>query len=856
MTDVAGSTRLWEARADAMRLAIHRHDQIIQKAIDSNGGQLIKERGEGDSHFCIFTSPDDAVRAAIQIQKHLPQEQWETGAPLVVRMSIHSAHVEPHGGDYYGRDVNRCARIRAAAHGGQILVSDSARDAVQSFDFLDLGLHRLNDLSEQQRIYQVIAPDLQREFPPIKSLNAVKHNLPVQLTSFIGREKELEELRKLRMGPRLISILGPGGAGKTRTALQLAAESVEDVPGGVWFVDLSPVTDGSTIPQKVVEDLYVRVGADDVDEAIAAHFRSEKSLLVLDNCEHVARDAAVFVEKLLRNAPNVYVIATSREPLGVAGERSYRLPPMSVTTDSVESLDDISHLDSVRLLLDRATSKGSDEVLNQSSPSTILELCRKLDGIPLALEQAAANLGVLSPETMLQRLDERLSILSIEDEGVQARHRTLSAAIDWSYDALSEEERNMFLDLAVFSGGWTLQAAEAICEQPKVLDLLQRLVAKSLVWPEATARGDRRFRLLETMREYALEKRSILPPSLQRRHVAYYSHLAKVAEAAGLDDENQKWLHALDADYSNITVALNRACDDEANGVDGLELAVALYRYWFRKGYQRQAANWYQRTMDAAPTTSPELRAEALNCLGIFSWYENKLESARNAYEASLTIFTELSNYTKVGSVLNNLAILAIQKDDRAEAKRLMHLATNAFETSGDDPRLTDALGNLGMLESAEGNLLAATELVERAVKIARRLRDKLVLGHQLTNLLGLYADGGLLAQHLNLLEECIELAKDAESPHLCAMTCDVVASLANSCGNNEFSARMIGAAIGAESRLEGQGSALENEFREKLVRKLQSDLGRQAYRKEIRVGSAMAMEQSLLAAKTYVESI
>jgi len=409
-----------------MRVAIQRHDAIVKNAVEQNGGQLIKERGEGDSHFCVFPDAGGAIRAAITIQQRMPHEEWETGAPLVVRMSIHTAHAEPHGGDYYGRDVNRCARIRGAAHAGQILTSDTTRESVEGFDFVDLGLHRLRDLSEQQRIYQLLDPEIQREFPPILSLNVVKHNLPVQLTSFIGREKELDDLRKLAMGPRLISILGPGGAGKTRTALQLAAESIDHVKGGVWFVDLSPIQDGSTLTQKVIEDLYIRVGADEPDAAVAAHFQGEKTLLLLDNCEHVARDAAVFTEKLLRSAPGLCVIATSREPLGVTGERAYRLPPMDVKADKVETLDDISHLDSVRLLLDRAQAKGYEEVLQSANPKTVLDLCKKLDGIPLALEQAAANLGVLSPEMMVGGLDERLAILIIGDGSGGARQLTLS----------------------------------------------------------------------------------------------------------------------------------------------------------------------------------------------------------------------------------------------------------------------------------------------------------------------------------------------------------------------------------------------------------------------------------------------
>jgi predicted ATPase/class 3 adenylate cyclase len=856
MTDVAGSTRLWEARADTMRAAILRHDHIVRIAVEANGGQLIKERGEGDSHFCVFPTPEGAVRAATAIQERMPKEEWETGAPLVVRMSIHSAQAEPHGGDYYGRDVNRCARIRGAAHAGQILVSDITRDQVQEFDFLDLGLHRLNDLSEQQRIYQVLAPELQREFPPIKSLNAVKHNLPVQLTSFIGREKELEELRKLAWGPRLITILGPGGAGKTRTALQLAAESIEQVKGGVWFVDLSPIQDPSTLGQKVIEDLHVRVGADDPDDAIAAHFQGEKTLLVLDNCEHVAREAAVFADKLLKKCPDLFIISTSREPLGVSGERAYRLPPMNISADKAQTLDDISHLDSVQLLLDRARAKGHEEVLQQSKPQVVLELCKKLDGIPLALEQAAANLGVLSPEAMLSRLDERLNVLRIDDEGVEARHRTLSAAIDWSYETLTEPERELFLDLAVFVGGWTLEAAESICTKPKVLDLMQRLVSKSLVWPEATERGDRRFRLLETMREYALEKRSTMPHGLEERHLAYFSHLAKVGDQAGLDAEDGKWARALDADYTNVTTALNRAIISKESAFEGLDLAVSLFSYWTRRGYLREGGNWLQRAIDAAPGAPTELRGDALNMLGIFAWYQGNLVSADFALRSSLELWKDLGNDAKSGATLNNMAILALERDNEPEAMQLMREAAVTFERLSDDSRLSQVLGNIGMLEGSRGRYEEAIALQEKSVKICRRLQNRESLGIQITNLLGLYAETGGLDRYLNLMEESLAIARVVGSPTVTSITLDLMGFLARSKGESVIAAYFLGAAKVAAASMGAEISLNSEPFRRRLHENLQTDLGRETCRQEVAKGMATTTIQALDAAEEFLRSI
>jgi predicted ATPase len=857
MTDVAGSTRLWETRADTMRAAILRHDAIVQQAIDSNGGQLIKERGEGDSHFCVFPNPDGAICAAIQIQTRLPEEQWETGVPLVVRMSIHTTDAEPHGRDYYGRDINRCARIRSAAHGGQILVSDATRDSVEGFDFLDLGLHRLMDLSEPQRIYQVVSPDIKSDFPPPRSLNAVKHNLPIQLTTFIGRERELEELRSLLMGPRLISVLGPGGAGKTRTALQLAAESVDQVKGGVWFVDLSPIQDGSTLGQKVIEDLHIRVGADDPDDAIAAHFQGEKALFILDNCEHVAHDAAVFTEKLLKKCPSLFVIATSREPLGVAGERAYRLPPMAVKAERTDSLDDILHLDSVRLLLDRARAKGSEEVLTRARPQVVLELCRKLDGIPLALEQAAANLGVLSPEAMLARLDERLSILSIDDKGFHARHRTLSAAIDWSYETLNNEERELFLDLAVFVGGWTLEAAESICALPKVLDLMQRLVSKSLIWPEATAHGDRRFRLLETMREYALERRSAIPESLADRHFAYFMHLAMVAELAGMDVDDGRWAKALDADHPNIIAALRHGIQSRGNANDALSFVLALRKYWLLRSYYVSAGTWYQQALDAAPHAPTAIRAEALNMLGIFAWYLGRLGPAKNALQASLSLSMELNDAGKVAFASNNLALLAREVGDFAEASRLLKECSQIFESLGDEAQLADVLLNLSQNEADQGNLEQAIGTTERAISLRRRVKDRFKTGVLIMNLLGFYAQrDGSIKSHLDLLEEGIVLSQEAGNPDLSASTLDVVAFLARECEDTKIATRFVAA---AEKLTESAGIQLShytNQFRQQLSDQLQNDLGRQAFKREKAQGMKLNEPEAMTLASTFVSRL
>jgi predicted ATPase/class 3 adenylate cyclase len=860
MSDIQGSTRLWETQAEAMRLAVQDLDELVLNAVSASDGVLLKERGEGDSHFAVFSEPTKAVQCAVHIQRLLAAYPWQTTTQLSSRMGIHSATAHPTGADYYGPDVNRCARIRGAGHGGQILISQPARDGIEAtsegWSLDDLGLHRLLDLSEPQRIFQVHADGLKDTFAPLKSLNAVKHNLPVQLTSFIGREKELEELRKLAANARLVTVLGPGGAGKTRIALQLAAESIEKVKGGVWFVDLSTLRDGSAIAQKVVEDLFIRAGADSSEDAVVAHFQGPSSILLLDNCEHLAKDAAVLVGHLLKQCPEIYVIATSREPLGLAGERAYRLPPMNLKVDKADTLEDIGELDSVRLLVDRARSRGYEEVLRQSKPAMILELCRKLDGIPLALEQAAANLGVLSPETMLARLDERLSVLRIDDEGVEARHRTLSAAIDWSYETLTDEERDLFLDLAVFVGGWNLQAAESICAKPNVLGLMQKLVSKSLVWPEATEHGDRRFRLLETMREYAMERRSPIPATLSERHLAYFSHLAKVADEAGLDAYGGRWARALDADHSNIIAALGRSLKAKDDSIEGLVLANSMFTYWHRRDFYRQGSMWLQMALDSAPNAPDELLADSLNGLGIFAIYQRKLEPARVAIEASLQLWTKLKNDSRVGATLNNLAWIALEQADRAGARDLFERAAALFDQTGDSPRLADALQNLGQLDWDEGDASRAIARTEQAVMLQRGSGDRFVLLRPLANLLGFYAETNGVSLKLDLIEEAISIAMEVGSMDLTASVLDVVAFAANEKGDARVAARLIGAASQMAGNLGIQLAKHTQQFRDRLSVQVQESLGRQAFKKESESGRKLSAVQALERAREFVDSL
>jgi predicted ATPase/class 3 adenylate cyclase len=533
LTDVEGSTRLWEQHPDAMRAALRRHDALVERTVGQHGGVVVRPRGEGDSRFAVFARATDAVAAAAAVQQALHEHAWPEETPLRVRVALHTGEADLRDGDYYGTAVNRCARLRAVAHGGQAILSQTTYELVQDVlpgdvGLLELGKHRLSDLVRPEPVYQVLASDLPRVFPPLKSLEALPTNLPVQRGRIIGRAKDVAavcaHLRRSEVG--VVTLTGPGGVGKTRLALHVASELLGNYPGGVWLADLSGVADLALVLPAVAEAVGVPETRPEAGprhtgqsglRALADRLRWRRLLLVLDNCEQVIGACARVVEALLRVCPHVRVLATSREPLGTAGEIVWRvpalaLPPASVRPGPVPSGPLVARLRryaAVQLFVDRAAAALPSFSLTAHNAAAVAELCRRLDGLPLAIELAAARARTLSPQQIAARLDDRLGLLTGGTRTAPARQQTLRAAADWSYELLSEPEQTLFRRLAVLGGAWTLEAADAVCGggglgPDAVLDLLARLVDKSLVEATPTRGGDTRYRLLETLREYAL----------------------------------------------------------------------------------------------------------------------------------------------------------------------------------------------------------------------------------------------------------------------------------------------------------------------------------------------------------------
>jgi predicted ATPase/class 3 adenylate cyclase len=571
-TDIEGSTKLWEDNAPAMQAALARHDGLLKWAIEEHGGYVFKT--VGDAYCAAFPTAADALEAALEAQRRLLSSESEETGPFRVRMALHMGAAEERDGDYFGPPVNRVARLLSAAHGGQVLLSlptqELVRDQLPAETTLrDLGEYRLKDLFRPERVYQLLAPKLPSEFPPLRTLDAFRNNLPLQPTPLIGREKEVSEVCDLLRTEetRLLTLTGPGGTGNTRVALQAAADLLEDFPDGTYFVSLATLTEAELLLPAVAEMVGVReVGEQPLDETLKDYFHERRLLLLLDNFEQVL-EAAPAVTELLAVAPGMKVLATSRAPLGLYGEHEFPVPPLSMPDlKSPPSLERLTQYEAVGLFVERARAVKPDfSITNESAPA-VAEICVRLDGLPLAIELAAARIKMLPPKAMLHRLTSRLKLLTGGARDLPERQRTLRATIEWSHALLDEGEQVLFGRLAVFSGGRTLEAIEAICDAEGDLPVdafegVSSLQDKSLLRQEEGVRGEPRFVMLETIHEFAREKlqESGEAEEIKRLHAQYFLTLAEEAYPEFKGANQLEWLERLEVEHDNVRAALTWA---------------------------------------------------------------------------------------------------------------------------------------------------------------------------------------------------------------------------------------------------------------------------------------------------------
>lgn len=742
-TDIEGSTRLWEAHGEAMQGALARHDAILRIAVEENEGCVVKTTGDGI--HAVFETAEQAMNAAVRAQVAFGQEVWGPMGQLRVRMGLHTGAAELRGGDYYGPTLNCAARLMAAGHGGQILVSNASEELVRDsmpreVALVDLGEHRFRDLGRPERTFQVVHPDLDREFPPLGSLDAVPSNLPLQRSEFIGRDEELAKITRLLDRSRVITLTGPGGVGKTRLALQVAADAITRFPDGVWFLDLAAVDDESLVSVAVAAALGIperRHGS--VEDAVIASLAAKQALLLFDNCEHVIDASARMADALAARCSHVSVLATSREALGIDGETTFAVAPLPLPNSDADEGGLLAN-DSVTLFGARAQAARHDFILTAENGSAVAEICRRLDGIPLAIELAAARVASMSPAAMLERIDERFRVLGQGRRTALARHQTLRGAVDWSYELLDTPDQKLFARLSVFAGGFTLEAAEIIAtgepiEANEVLDLLTGLVTKSMVQADDSA-VDVRYRLLETLREYAGERLAEAGDvhESRQRHLRYYLELAETAAPHFFGADDSAWIPVIDAENDNLRAALVWARDE---GLDDelVRITHGVLHYWWRTGRMREGLNWIEAALDTAAPSRPRVRAELMAYGGAMAINQAYWDRGQALLAASLKCAADAGE-APVPYALCTLALNGLVTNQPEEARGFMEQAVAAAHESASQFDLSECLSYQALMTALTTNDPTSVAISAEALQLSRQV------GSDYLQSLGLQAAG------------------------------------------------------------------------------------------------------------------
>ena len=734
-TDIEGSTKKWESQSSAMSVALARHDRLLHAAIEEASGYVFKTLGDGT--LSVFAEPMAAVMAAASVHRLLAEENWPDDLELKVRIALHTGSCEQRDGDYLGPTVNRVSRLMAIAHGGQVLLSEVTAELVHDslepdIALRDLGDHRLKDLTRPEHVFQLVAPGLLSDFPPLRSATnpRLRHNIPERLSSFVGRTREVDDIRQLLRDHRLVTLTGPGGVGKTRLSLQIAAELVDGPGDGVWLVELASVSDPVQVVASVATAMSIREEqgrrvADTLVEVIG----DRALLIVLDNCEHLIQACADMVSHLLDSCPAVKVLATSREQLRISGESVFRVPSLSVppTESGFLKAIDVVRSEAVNLFVERAAAQRPGYVLDDSNAANVASVCRRLDGIPLAIELAAARMRSLSVAEIDTRLDDHLRLLTRGNRAVP-RQQTLRALIDWSYQLLDEVEKIVFRRLAVFAGGFDLEAAEAVCagvEVPaaEVTDLIGSLVDKSLVQADPVGETTR-YWLLETIRQYATEHLAALgkveDASTRARHATYY--LGRAEEAAPLlhTGEQERWLDAIEDDVDNFDGAMVYFSTEPQASDQALRMGIALEWFWRYRCHYSHGAAQLEGALEASIDQQPEvLRASALAGAGWLHALCGQMDEAVAQAEAGLTLADHLGELGLVARLLTSKSYVRYQQGDYDEAVTTAEQAVGCARQSEVAQILDEALEQCGMnrmASSRENDLAQGREELEEAL--------------------------------------------------------------------------------------------------------------------------------------------
>ncbi|TMD33765.1 MAG: hypothetical protein E6I95_08130 [Chloroflexi bacterium] len=857
LSDIEQSTTVWDQHPDEMRRAMEMHDETFQNAVSRHHGRLVELGREGDSLLCVFRRPSEAVACALDIQLDLHRAHWPSGAALRVRMALHTGEADLRDGHYFGPAVYRCARLMATSNGGQTILSGPTHDLVvdslpDSVTLLDLGSHRLKDLSRPERVFQLTHPDLPHDFPVLKTLDAELTNLPTELTSFLGREVELSALKELVGKSRLVTISGAGGLGKTRIALHLAAELVDGFPDGVWLVELAPVPDPTLAVGAFAKSVGVReIPGTPLLLTLTAHLQTRNCLIVMDNCEHLIDECARLSKHLIAKCPDVTLLATSRELLGVPGEQLWRLAPLALPPATGKpSARELMESEAVRLFVDRAWPNQSVPELDEHRASTILRICQRLDGIPLAIELAAARAKVMTVDDLLVRLDDRFRLLTGGGRTAGPRQQTLRATVDWSYELLDPSERKLFRRLSVFAGGFALADVESVCadvgeQSGEIVELLARLVDKSLTIPVDAGDGEAPMRLLETLQQYGRE-RLIEAGEAElylRRHADHFLQLAEQAKNAGPSRDDSGWLDRLDSQHDNLRAALQTSQTESADL--NLRLATALLALWDARGYLTEGRDWLEKALAVWPDETT-LRAEALGAAGWLSQRLGDFDRAASYFEESVRIARLTEEGHVAAESLANLALVRLLHGQSELADPLVREAIAIAEDHHDNYATAGALLVMALVAYFEGDFDQARVCAEKSLALHRELGNEKVAAFLLACLATLALDNQDEAMARANLRESLEISRRMHEKVDVAFVLETCARFAAARSNSAVAVKLAGAAASVRETVGAPAAPPWRAMVEMSQESARATLGVEVTDARWREGRALSLEQAI----------